>query len=1248
MLKAKFPLILRALVSGGLVLSLLTTPSLISPAAAVNPDCAPTVIAPDNSTRGFLFTSTTLCDWTVPANVSVVEITIVGGGGGGGGGSWSGTHGGGGGGGGGGGLTGVDATLTPSSKVSIQIGVGGSAGTGAASKGSSTGTSGGNGGSTIFNDTYTAVGGFGGTGANGDIGGSGGANGGNSTIGYFQNAGTARKSGGGQNNGNGGGGSSIDFAGDTATASAPAMPFAGAGINPRRSVAVGASGGGGANQTSSANGNTSGFGADANQAAIAADANTGSGGGGGHGCGTAATTCNNRNGGAGTSGFILVSFSAGASLSTSTYWPTTVGATPTWPTLSTYGTYGSVTWSVSPGLPAGISLNPSTGIISGSPTVTASYNGYYFTATDSYGALYRTAGWSLVVNKGSGTPPTFSGANIVYGVPTALTASGGSGTGALTFTTSSSDCVLSGTRGETVTAQKASGTCSIIAQKAGDDNWYSTSKSATFTMTKEVSTVSFTASPSSPKEEGSSITLTATTGAGQTGTVTFSAGGSPIASCGSSGAVTISGTSAVCVWTPTASGSPFTVGAAYSGDANYQSATASTLSYTIYPSIALSYSGISTTFGTAKTSTPTISGGTGSTTSWTWSVVKASDSSTVSGITINSSGVVSASSSVSTGTYAMRVNATDTVGITKTALMNVVVGLSNAASPTVASVESSMTAGGVVHLTASVLSAATGTIAFKYGSTTITGCGTVAISSGSASCDWTTTTATGSPFSVTAVYSGDGSYSSATSAAISITVLPAATFTYTSQNKVFGTGATVTPTITGGAGGLNTWTVVNSTDSNSLAGVYINQSGVVSISSGLGVGTYTVNIAANDANGIAGSGTLQITITQATTTMSIAAKTITDQSLTAGTLGRQVRLVATFNVPVMGSVTFSDARGTICNAFAGNLVAECWWAPTDATYSPYAITASFGGNTNGTAATSNTITNFSWNAAMSVSHANTRVETGKTVTISPTTSGGTGALSTWGWGISQYLTGNAIGGITINGSGVITVSGSILPETYTMVVSSADLAGSFYYNNVTITVSDLVAPDISLSRSSETATTGSAISGYTITNTGSDITSYSIDQSLPGGLSFSTSTGRITGTPTETTTALVFTLTANNFAGVDTATYTLTINAGSGGSSATITIALTSGAMTASKGTAVSIIATIGVAGKVKFFANGKMIGGCAAKSGTTTATCSWKPMVQGQSVALTALLNPTSNSYSNVRSAALNIGVTRRTGARS
>ena len=1239
----------------GLALSMLSIPTIAPVAQAANTACSPTSGKNSSADRIYTFTGATVCDWTIPAGWTSFTAEIVGGGGGGGGGSWAGTTGGGGGGGAPGSKRVASVSATAGNTVTISIGAGGAAGSGAASQGATTGNNGAAGGLSSFvfsaSDSFTANGGGGGYGASSDTGGAGGFGGG------FKSGATtySEVNGGAQNSGNGGEGK-LSAAGSTsATSSYPGWSSSATGYANRFYVK---GGGGGARTGTSLDGGTNGTssGGSSTNTAQAGNSNSGSGGGGGAGCSGASATCANRSGGAGASGYILIyrdfdlsilnqnRISSNPALNTSAM---AVGITPTFPTIFAAGPLGSVTYSVSPSLPAGLSFNTSTGVLSGVPTAATPNAFYAFTATDSYGNS-NTTSWVLLVNKGTGATPTFSDGNLVYGVATALTASGGTGTGALTFSTSSTDCVLSGTRGETVTAQKSSGTCTIVVQKAGDANWYSASKAAGFTMTKRASSLSISVSPSSPREAGTSITISATVGSGQTGTVTFSANSSPISSCGISGAVTISGTSATCTWIPSATGSPFTLTASYGGDTNYQNVSSNSLSYTIYPSIALSYPGISTTFGTAKSSTPSISGGTGSSSSWSWAIAKASDASAVTGISINSSGVVTAATSTATGTYSMQVTATDTVGVTKSALVNVVVGLSSAANPSITSTVSSTTSGAVIRLTATVLASATGTFAFKYGATTVSGCGSVAISSGSATCDWTTPSASGSPYSVTAVYSGDVNFATSTTTALAITVLSPGTFTYVSQNIVFGDGATVIPSISGGSGNFTTWTVVNASDSSTVFGISINGSGVVTIAQNLAAGSYNMRVAAADSNGVSGSGSLQIVITQATsTTMTLSVRTVNGTSITGATLGRQVRLYVALSNPILGSITFSDARGTLCTTYAASFSAECWWGPSDATYSPYAITATFAGNSNAAAATSNTITNFIWNPAMSVTHANRTVETGKTATITPTVSGGTGATSTWGWGLTQNITGAAIGGIRINSSGVITVSGSVAPATYSMVVQSADLAGAYFYNYVTITVSDLVAPSITISSSSESATTGSPITGFTVSNTGSDIDSFSIDQSLPSGVSFDSATGQISGTPSETVTALVITLTASNFAGSDTETYTLTITAGAGGS-ATITLALTGGALVASKGTAINVIATINVAGRVKFMANGKVITGCAAKSGTTTVTCIWKPTVQGQNVSITAVLNPTSNSYSSVKSGALNVGVKRRTGARS
>lgn len=1249
----------RVLAILGLVTSLLSIPSVTPTAHASNPACNPTVHA-QSGTRIYAFTNTTLCDWTVPSTWSSFRFEIVGGGGGGGGGSWSGTTGGGGGGGGTGDRYEKDLTGKGNVTISIISGSGGAGGLGAATQGTTSGTSGSSGTPTSIiispSESYSALAGSGGGAGNGDVGGTGG------TGMAFRSETTgppyvgSRVAGGTQNSGNGGAGSfgtsgnaTAQYPGRTSIEGAPYLS-----LQSRRGGFGGARTG--TTREPGDSQNLPSYGGSSTRASQAAQPNTGGGGGGGAGCAASESSCANKDGSAGASGYVLIigrfateythsnMFSSDPSISGRYL---AVGVAPTYPVYSVKNPLGSVSWSISPALPAGISLNSSTGQLSGTPTEAASSKNYSLSATDAYGSISSYT-WTMQVNKGTSSALTFNTANLPYQVSTAISASGGSGTGAITFSSSDPNCLLTNTGGSwTVTAQKSSGSCSITATKAGDANWYSTSKTTSFTMVKKPATISITSSPSSPQTEYEVITIVATVGAGQTGSVTFLSGGSPISSCGRSGVITIIAGSATCGWQPDSSGSPYTISATYSGDTNYQSATSNSISYTIYPQISIEYPNISTSYGTSKSSTPTISGGTGSSSSWTWSIVKDSDSSAVSGISINSSGVVTSSSSVSSGTYLMRVTATDSVGVSASNLIYVVVDQSGGASTAITADKNVTTVGGTIQLNATVVSGATGTIAFRVGGVNISGCSAVSISSGSATCSWTPSTASGSPFAVTAVYSGDGNYLSSTSASKTISVNPVGVFTYSSQTYSFGAEKIVSVVTSGGTGSFSSWDVVDSATGTAEFKVTINTSGEISIAKGLAAGSHTFIITATDSEGIYGRGTLQVTVTKATPTVTLSTRRVDGYSVSGGTLGRQVRLVVELSVAAGGQAVISGNSSTLCTVFIFNGAGECWWAPADASASPYSITATYNGNSDANSATSNTISNFAWNPAISVSHANTTVETGKTVTISPTISGGTGSASSWIWGISQYLTGISIGGITINSSGVIQVSGSVLPDTYTMMISAYDLGGSSHFNYVDIRIADIAPPVITISSSSETVTAGSALTGYTLTNSGSDIDSYSIDQSLPNGLSFSSSTGRITGTPTETVTSLVITLTALNFAGSDTATFTLTVSPGSGGGGGgtTIAISLAGGATTAEKGKVVVITASISAAGRVTFTANGKKLPGCVSKYGTTTVTCSWKPMVQGQNILLSAALKPTSGSL--VKSSALSIGTTRRTGLR-
>jgi hypothetical protein len=109
---------------------------------------------------------------------------------------------------------------------------------------------------------------------------------------------------------------------------------------------------------------------------------------------------------------------------------------------------------------------------------------------------------------------------------------------------------------------------------------------------------------------------------------------------------------------------------------------------------------------------------------------------------------------------------------------------------------------------------------------------------------------------------------------------------------------------------------------------------------------------------------------------------------------------------------------------------------------------------------------------------------------------------------------------------------------YTITATNA--AGSAT-QTFTLTVTT-AAPAFSLSSVAETRVATTAITGYTITSTGAPITSYSYEGTLPSGLAFSTSTGRITGTPTETRTATTYTIIGASASGeTATATYRLRV-----------------------------------------------------------------------------------------------------------
>lgn len=188
-------------------------------------------------------------------------------------------------------------------------------------------------------------------------------------------------------------------------------------------------------------------------------------------------------------------------------------------------------------------------------------------------------------------------------------------------------------------------------------------------------------------------------------------------------------------------------------------------------------SNISITYGQSATSSQfTASGGTG--------VYTFTLSSTPSGVSI-SNAIVSVDSTTAAGMYTLNVIATDNAGSPQSGFKQIIITVAKASTTiTIALPASATTAAlnGAVTITATV--SKPGTVNFKLGGTTISGCGSASALSTTASCSWTPN-ALGS-VSITAIFTPTDStnYESSTTTTLTITVV----------NGV----STITLTLTGG------------------------------------------------------------------------------------------------------------------------------------------------------------------------------------------------------------------------------------------------------------------------------------------------------------------------------------------------------------------------------------------------------------------------------------------------------------------
>ncbi|HEY9000841.1 MAG TPA: putative Ig domain-containing protein, partial [Mucilaginibacter sp.] len=203
------------------------------------------------------------------------------------------------------------------------------------------------------------------------------------------------------------------------------------------------------------------------------------------------------------------------------------------------------------------------------------------------------------------------------------------------------------------------------------------------------------------------------------------------------------------------------------------------------------------------------------------------------------------------------------------------------------------------------------------------------------------------------------------------------------------------------------------------------------------------------------------------------------------------------------------------------------------TITTYTVTATNGGGSG------NTTINITVNPTapvISYSPSSNNFIVGSAITTwTPTNTGG----SSTSWSIGPALPAGLIFNTT---TGAISGTPTAVSATTTYTIS-ADNDGGVGTTSITITCVNPTAPNISYSPASNTYTAGVAITNWVPTNSGGAASSWSISPGLPAGLSFDTTTGIISGTPTASSATTTYTITATNSVGSSSKTITITVNA---------------------------------------------------------------------------------------------------------
>ncbi len=725
-----------------------------------------------------------------------------------------------------------------------------------------------------------------------------------------------------------------------------------------------------------------------------------------------------------------------------------------------------------------------------------------------------------------------------------------------------------------------SGIHNVDASYSGDSIYIgSISTTVPLTAAPVNTSLTLTSSPTTANLSGLPVTLTAVLSPYTVGPPTTTTNGELVnffSGTTSLGSGTLSNGVATLTTTALVAGTD-SLTAVYPGDSNYNPSTSSVLPYivsdilvtsSLNPSIYLQSVTFTAALGSGKTGT-----------------VNFLDGATVIGTAVINGPTVSfTTSSLSVGSHNITAQY-------NSSLSPVLVQVVNKATPTVTVTTSGpSTYGGTVTITASVPSGVTGTITFTSGTLSL-GSGTIV--NGTVSI---TTTALVPPSDViTATYSGDTNYNSATGTATQTVSKASSTSTLTSSVNPSLPGASVTFTDTLPTNVTGTVTFTNGSTTLGTATVSNGVATVTTSTLPLGSDPITATYS--------GDGNFNSSVATLTQTVAKATPTVTVSTSGPSIFGNSVTITASVPNGPTGNITITSGGVTLGS---GTITSSNGTVTITTTVLPVGsdlITATYGGDSTNNSATGTTTQTVSKASPTETLTSSTNPSTfNQPVTFTAT-------LPTNATGTVTFTNGATSLGTSTLTNGVATLTTSALPAGSDQITATYNGDA----NNKTATAS--LTQTVNKTTPTVTVTTsGPSTSGapVTVTTTLPVGTTGTVTVTSGGTTLGSGSVNPTTGTVTITTTVLPVgsdPITAsyggdsNNNPATGTTTQTVT--------KATPTVTLTSSTNPSTIGQSVTFTATLpsGVTGTVTFTSGSTVLGTSTLAGGSASATTTSLPI---------------------------------------